>query len=98
MSKRIVVVGNGMVGHRFIEEIVQSDKRSDFTVTTFCEEPDLAYDRVGLSYYFAGKTKEDLSLVEDGYYAANGIEVYIGDKVVSIDREAKTAVCRRPYG
>ena len=44
-KKKIVVVGNGMVGHKFIDNILQSDS-DEFDVITFSEEPRLAYDRV----------------------------------------------------
>lgn len=90
LRKKLVVVGNGMVGHRFIEEMVKAPGYEDFQLTTFCEESEVAYDRVGLSTYFAGKTRGDLSLVPEGYYDENGVEIFIGDKVSSIDREAKT--------
>ncbi|SVC92582.1 uncharacterized protein METZ01_LOCUS345436, partial [marine metagenome] len=62
-----------MVGHRFIEEIVQSEQNDDYQITTFCEESEVAYDRVGLSSYFAGKTRKDLSLVPEGYYDEHGV-------------------------
>ncbi len=57
-KKDLVVVGNGMVGHRFIELLLESDHRDDWQITTFCEEPRLAYDRVNLTSFFAGKTAE----------------------------------------
>ena len=61
MSKhRIVILGNGMVGNRFIEEILKKDCRNKYTITVFCEEKNTAYDRVSLSSYFDGKTKEEL--------------------------------------
>ncbi|MEN8259246.1 MAG: nitrite reductase large subunit NirB [Pseudomonadota bacterium] len=89
-KKRLVVIGNGMVGHNFLEGFVKSDIREQYDVVTFCEEPRPAYDRVRLSAYFSGKTAEDLSLVKPGFFEDNGIAVHIGDKAVSIDRTAKT--------
>ena len=90
MSKeRIVIIGNGMVGHRFIEFLVGSDKADDYEVITFCEEPRYAYDRVQLSAFFSGSTAEDLSLVEDGFYDEHGVTVHLNDKAESIDREKK---------
>ncbi|BBP43736.1 nitrite reductase large subunit NirB [Thiosulfativibrio zosterae] len=89
MSQKIVVIGNGMVGHNFIEKLVASGK-SEVSITTFCEEPRLAYDRVYLSSYFSGKTAEDLSLVKPGFYEDNHIQVLLDDKAVAVDRVAKT--------
>ena len=54
--KRIIVVGNGMVGHHFIDQFIQQDKMAEVQITTFSEESRLAYDRVQLSAYFSGKT------------------------------------------
>ena len=91
MSKqRIVIIGNGMVGHRFIEFLVRSEKSDDFEVITFCEEPRYAYDRVHLSAFFSGSTAEDLSLVEDGFYEQHGVTVHLNDKAISIDRDNNT--------
>jgi len=91
MSKqKIVVIGNGMVGHNFIEKLVASEGYANFEVHTFCEEPRVAYDRVYLSSYFSGKTAEDLSLVKPGFYEDNGVNIYMNDKAVDIDRAAKT--------
>ena len=89
-SKKIVVIGNGMVGHYFIENLVASPHKNQFEIVTFCEEPRLAYDRVHLSEFFSGKTAEDLSMVEPGFYENNMIKVYLSDRAVSIDRDNKT--------
>src|SRR5690242_21224678 len=84
---RVVVVGNGMVGHRFLEVLKERD--ATIELTTFCEEPRLAYDRVNLSAYFAGKSAADLALGRIEGYRNAGIEVHVGDKAIAIDRAAK---------
>ncbi len=66
---KIVVVGHGMVGHKFLESLHEAGVK-DTEVTVLCEEPRAAYDRVHLSEFFSGKTAEDLSLVEPGFFAA----------------------------
>ncbi len=89
-KKNLIVIGNGMVGHKFLELAIAKGVTQNWNVITFCEEPRVAYDRVNLSKFFAGKTAADLSLVEPGLYHENGIEIHIGDRAVSIDRESKT--------
>lgn len=85
MSKeRIVVVGNGMVGHKFIENLLSHERSSDFDIVTFSEEPRLAYDRVQLSSYFAGATADDLMLTSEDYYRENGVNYVLNDKVVEL--------------
>jgi nitrite reductase (NADH) large subunit len=90
LKKNLVVVGNGMVGHKFLESMITRGATQGWNIITFCEEPRVAYDRVNLSGFFAGKTAGDLSLVEPGLYQDNGIEIHIGDKAVGIDRASKT--------
>ena len=88
-KKNLVVVGNGMVGHKFLELMVQKDVSQQWNLVTFCEETRVAYDRVNLSGYFSGKTAADLTLVEPGYYQENNIEIHIGDRIMAIDRDNK---------
>lgn len=93
MSKqRVVVVGNGMVGHKFIENLVLHEKAAEFEVITFSEEPRLAYDRVQLSSYFSGATADDLMLTSEGYYIENRVNYVLNDKVVTIDKKNKEVV------
>ncbi|GLS92249.1 nitrite reductase large subunit [Psychromonas marina] len=92
MSKqRIIVVGNGMVGHKFIDSIITDDS-VDYEVITFSEESRLAYDRVQLSYFFSGKTAEDLALTDETYYQENGINFVLSDKVVELDFANKQVI------
>ncbi len=88
--KKIVVVGNGMVGHKFCEKLVNKDVSKQCEIIVFGEEIRPAYDRVHLSEYFAGKTAEDLTMAPAEWYAENGIRLILSDPVVDIDREAKT--------
>ena len=46
--EKIVVVGNGMVGQRFLEQLTSRVSSDALDVTVFCEEPRAAYDRVQL--------------------------------------------------
>ena len=48
MSKtNLVIIGNGMVGHRFVEEIIDKMQSDQFNITIFCQEPRVAYDQIG---------------------------------------------------
>lgn len=89
-TQRIIVVGNGMVGHKFIDTIINSDNSSDYEIVTFSEEPRLAYDRVKLSAYFSGSSVDDLMLTSEDHYQSAGVVYTLNDKVTSIDGDAKT--------
>lgn len=86
---KLVVVGNGMVGHQFLQSLAEQGGLEQFEVSVISGEPRLAYDRVHLSEYFSGKSAEDLSMVAPGQYDAWGLQVYLGSPVSSIDRQAR---------
>jgi len=92
MNQRVVVVGNGMVGYKFCERLVEKDLDKVYQIVTFCEEPRPAYDRVHLSEYFSGKTAEDLSMSALDWYEKNGVELHINEKVVKIDPDGKKVI------
>ncbi|MBX2858834.1 MAG: nitrite reductase large subunit NirB [Cellvibrionaceae bacterium] len=84
-KQKIVVIGNGMVGHKFIENMLAQEKSEAFELTTFSEEPRLAYDRVQLSSYFSGASAEDLMLTSAAYYRDRDVNYVLNDKVAAID-------------
>jgi nitrite reductase (NADH) large subunit len=86
----VVVVGNGMVGQRFCDLMTEGDALA--RVVTFAEEAVPAYDRVHLSEYFAGKSGDALCLAPTDWYAERGIELFLGERVVRIDRERRVVV------
>jgi nitrite reductase (NADH) large subunit len=85
---RVVVIGNGMVGQRFLESLREQDALSRLQLTVLCEEPRPAYDRVHLSDLFAGKTPDDLALTTTEWFSEEGIELRLGERALEIDREA----------
>jgi len=95
IKKTLVVIGNGMVGQHFLANFVTSPVKDDYDIVTFCEEPRAAYDRVHLSEFFSGKTAEDLSLVESGFFEQHDITLHLGDKAAKICRSSKTVVSEK---
>jgi nitrite reductase (NADH) large subunit len=87
MSNKLLVIGNGMVGHRLLESLAAAETM--YEITVLCEEPRPAYDRVQLSAFFSGKTAADLSMVSDGFFAQHNIALHLNDKAESIDRTKK---------
>ncbi len=87
--KTVVVVGNGMVGHRFCERLLEFDENHHFQIVTFAEEPRPAYDRVNLTKYFEHRRAEKLALAMPQWYADRGICLHIGDRVTEIDRDRR---------
>lgn len=87
---KVVVIGNGMVGYKFCEKFRSKFTPSEASLVVFGEEFRPAYDRVHLSEYFSGKSPEELQMAPTEWYTENGITLYTGDPVSSIDREQKT--------
>ncbi|TMA36275.1 MAG: nitrite reductase small subunit NirD [Deltaproteobacteria bacterium] len=90
--QRLVVVGNGMVGHRFCERLVDLGCPARFEIAVFAEEPRPAYDRVHLSEFFAGRGAEELSLTSRDWYAEQGLDLQLGRAALAIDRERREVV------
>ena len=86
---KLVIVGNGMVGQRFLEQLVSRMNGTSPEVTVFCDERRTAYDRVQLTSFFSGKSAADLSLVPAGFFDQHGIALRLGDKAIAIDRTRK---------
>jgi nitrite reductase (NADH) large subunit len=84
---RIAVIGNGMVGQRFLEQLVAQGKAkgAELEITVFCEEPRPAYDRVQLTSFFSGKTASDLALVKNDFFADSKITLRLNDSVLAVD-------------
>jgi len=95
-TQKIVVIGNGMVGQRFLEQLTSRMASDAVDVTVFCEEPRAAYDRVQLTSFFAGKSAIDLSVVPERFFQEKAITLRLNDPVISIDRVKKT-VCSARY-
>ncbi|OZI51004.1 nitrite reductase large subunit NirB [Bordetella genomosp. 4] len=86
---KIIVVGHGMVGHKFLESLAETGLQ-DVEVTVLCEEPRPAYDRVHLSEFFSGRTADDLSLVEPGFFERTGFKLRLAARAVAVERRNNT--------
>ena len=87
----VLVVGNGMVSHRFCEKLVEYDTEKRYWIVVVGEEPRPAYDRVHLTSYFTERSADALLLGTHAWYAERGIELRVATKVTAIDRVARMA-------
>ncbi|UVN45448.1 nitrite reductase large subunit NirB [Pseudomonas mosselii] len=89
---RLVIVGNGMVGHHCVEQLIERGATAHFELHVFGEERQRAYDRVHLSEYFTGSCAETLALCDSNYYTHHGVHLHLGEAVLDIDRERRELV------
>ena len=80
---KLVMIGHGMVGHKFIEAILEKAD-DELEITILAEEPRIAYDRVHLTEYFSGKSAKDLSLARFDFADAHGIDLRLNTKATAL--------------
>jgi assimilatory nitrate reductase electron transfer subunit len=74
---RVVVAGNGMAGHRFVQELL--DRAPGLDITVAGEEPGGAYNRAQLPLVLSGTTREDsIELADESWYADRGVRLVTG--------------------
>ncbi|MGP4055184.1 nitrite reductase large subunit NirB [Mycobacterium sp. 4D054] len=89
-TSHVVVVGHGMVGHRFVEALRSRDTANAWRVTVLAEELDAAYDRVGLTGYTEHWERARLALPGNDYSGDDLVDVRLGHRVTGIDRTERT--------
>ena len=91
-KETLIIIGNGMVGHHCIEQLVEQGALAHYQVHVFGEERQRAYDRVHLSEYFGGRDAESLALCAADYYSEHGVQAHLHESVLEIDREQQQVV------
>ena len=82
---KLVVIGNGVVGHHFIERAIEKGLHDQFEIHVFAEEDRPAYDRVYLSSYFEHKDVSKLNLVDLSRYEDAQIQLHLNQRITNID-------------
>ncbi|SDL16945.1 nitrite reductase (NADH) large subunit [Modicisalibacter muralis] len=84
--EHLLIVGNGMAGHRLLEALLKHEHRPR-RISVIGDERTPAYNRILLSGWLAGETtREALTLRDAGWYAEQGVELILGERVSEIDR------------
>ena len=84
--EKVVVVGAGMVGHRFVDELVRADRAGRFHVELVGEEEYEPYNRILLSDVLAGRS--DLKAIGLPLPDSSRVRFWRGLTAVGIDRSA----------
>ena len=89
LRKQLVVVGHGMVGHRFVQAAIERGLTEAHDIVVLGEEPRPAYDRVALTSYFEVGA-EALSFLPEGRYDDPRVTLRLDAEVVAMDAAART--------
>ncbi|NJI59306.1 NAD(P)/FAD-dependent oxidoreductase [Microbacterium oxydans] len=92
LATEIVVVGAGMAAQHFVEQLVQR-AGDDVRVTVIGDEGRAPYDRTRLRELFLGGSADDLPL-PFAAFENDRVELVLDDRVLHIDRRAKTVRTR----
>ena len=82
----LVVVGNGMAGARFVEDLLARGGGERYRISVYGDEPCGNYNRILLSGVLAGTHRpDDIFINPLAWYATNGITFHAGVRVEAID-------------
>jgi assimilatory nitrate reductase electron transfer subunit len=90
---RVVVLGHGMAGSRFVQELVARDVDRRCDITVIGDETGEPYNRMQLSNVLAGVTGAgSVSLVHTGWYVEHEVRVLDRSRAAAIDRDRQMVV------
>jgi nitrite reductase (NADH) large subunit len=91
--ERLVVVGNGMAGGRFVEDLLARGGAERYAISVYGEEPQGNYNRILLSSVLAGHhLPADIVINPLSWYAAQGVALHTGVRVEAIDLRGRRVV------
>ena len=85
----LVVVGNGMVGHRLVEAAVERGLHRSHEIVVLGEEPRPAYDRMHLTSVLEGADPVSLRLGPPDLYESSGVRLLARERAVAVDPTAR---------
>ncbi|WP_374222802.1 nitrite reductase large subunit NirB [Williamsia sp. CHRR-6] len=91
-NKTVVVIGHGMVGHRFVTALRARDTTDQWQIVVLGEEADAAYDRVALSSYVSNPDRTALALAGNDYPGDTRVDLRLGVVAAHIDRDRACVV------
>lgn len=92
MKQKLVMVGNGMAGVAFVEQLLKLNP-SKYDITIIGAEPHPNYNRIMLSSVLAGDAElKDIVLNDWDWYRDNQITLHTGHVVTGIDTGKKNVV------
>jgi nitrite reductase (NADH) large subunit len=90
-KKELVVIGNGMAGAAFLEEVSRLEHR--YNITLFGKEEYPRYNRVLLAEVLSGKKSlEEITINNFDWHRERGIKLLAGCEVKRIDRAKKAVI------
>ena len=89
---KLIVIGNGMAGARFLEELRERESAA-YTFVVYGDEKGGNYNRIMLSAVLGGtRAPDDIVTHPAKWYAERGIELRAGVRIKKIDRARRVVI------
>lgn len=90
MKQKLVVIGSGMVGSRFIENLLGLDS-TKYQISVFNKEPRGGYNRIMLSPVLAGeKSLAEIMTHDEDWFKEKNVKLHINTDIVAVDKVNQT--------
>lgn len=90
MKQKLILIGSGMVGARFIERLLH-EAPNQYDIRVFNKEPMGGYNRIMLSPVLAGeKSLPEIMTHDFNWFEEHGIHLHAGTSVVAVNSTEKT--------
>ncbi len=95
MKQKLILIGSGMVGARFIERLL-AEAPNQYDIRVFNKEPNGGYNRIMLSPVLAGeKPLPEIMTHDADWFEARSVHLHTSTEVVGVDQAAKTITTRQ---
>lgn len=94
MKQKLILIGSGMVGAKFIEKLLV-EAPSKYDIRVFNKEPAGGYNRIMLSPVLAGeKTLKSILTHDENWFEERGVHLHTATTIVDLDRFNKTVITK----
>ncbi|MFU8780918.1 MAG: FAD-dependent oxidoreductase, partial [Kiritimatiellia bacterium] len=87
-KEKLVVVGNGMAGGRFVEELLERNP-DRYDITVIGDEHHGNYNRIKLVVKLRNDDLPDFMLQSPEWYLEHNVDLHLGEHATTIDRKAR---------
>lgn len=90
MKLKLIVIGSGMIGARFIERVL-AESPNLYNIRVFNKEPNGGYNRIMLSPVLSGeKLLPEIMTHDHDWFEERDIHFHSSTEIVAVDQQAKT--------
>lgn len=90
MKQKLILIGSGMVGARFIERLLH-EAPDKYDIRVFNKEPIGGYNRIMLSPVLSGeKSLPEIMTHDHDWFEERNVHLQVSTEIVAVDQQAKT--------